>query len=234
MNLPEPLIHGELISRYKRFLADIRLESGEIVTAHCANSGRMTGLAEPGSVVILSESANPKRKLRFTWQLVKIENNWVGVNTLLPNRLAREALENKLIPELSTYHEIKAEVRWGLNTRFDFLLQNENERCYLEVKSVTLAEAGTAMFPDAVTARGTKHLRELMHVVASGSQAAMLFVVNRSDCRHFIPAEKIDPVYAQTLREAADKGVKIWVYATRIEPPVIEMETLHPLQYFIN
>lgn len=224
MNLPKPLFIGKLIKRYKRFLADIELDSGEAITAHCANSGSMLGLADPGSKVILSISDNPKRKLPYTWELVRVGKIWACVNTLVPNRLVKEALQAKIIPELAEYSSIKPEAKWGDNSRLDFLLKEDDRHCYVEVKNVTLEEAGIALFPDAVTERGLKHLNELMKVVDCGHRAVMLFLVNRGDCNRFKPATKIDPKYAATLQKAYAAGVEILVYRTKINPPAIEID----------
>lgn len=183
MILPDPLIPGKLIQRYKRFLADIELENGETVTAHCANPGSMKGLLKTGSPVLLSKSENPGRKLKFTWELVRVDSNWVCVNTAITNRIVHEALQEGKISELAGYSEIKPEAVWGLHTRFDFLLQKGDSKCFVEVKNVTLAEQDVALFPDAITRRGTKHLNELLNVVHCGHRAVMVFLVNREDCR---------------------------------------------------
>lgn len=221
MRLPEPLIPGKLIKRYKRFLADIELENDQIVTAHCPNPGGMFGLNEPGSPVLLSKSDNPKRKLPFTWELIKVNKTWVVVNTVRANQIVHEALAQGSIPELSGYSEIKREAVWTAGCRFDFLLKNGGEPCFVEVKNVTLAENDVALFPDAVTNRGTKHVNELISVVAQGMRGVVLFLVNREDCRRFKPAETIDAVFADTLAKAKERGVEILVYRTQISPPEI-------------
>jgi sugar fermentation stimulation protein A len=224
MNLPEPLIKGNLVERYKRFLADMRLESGPMVTTHCPNSGSMMGLLQPGNPVLLSKSKNPKRKLPYTWELVRVNGTWVCVNTANPNRLIHEALLNKQIPELSNYSEIKREAAWGDRSRLDFLLKNDEEPCFVEVKNVTLAENGVALFPDAKTKRGVKHLRDLMEIVGQGMRGVMCFLVHREDCNIFKPADAIDPVYAETLRNAHQAGVEILVYRAKIRPPAVTLD----------
>ncbi len=229
MTLPEPLISGKLIQRYKRFLADIELETGEIITAHCANPGSMMGLLEIGSQVLLSKSQNPGRKFPFSWELIKIDDTWIVVNTANTNRVIHEALQKNQIPELSDYSEIKPESVWGAHTRFDFFLQKENEQCFVEVKNVTLAENNVALFPDSVTKRGTKHLNELMKVVRESHRAVMCFLVSREDCRLFKPAEYIDPVYAETLRKAGQNGVEVLVYQAKIAPPHVTVDC--PLKF---
>jgi sugar fermentation stimulation protein A len=188
----------------------------------------MTGLAEPGSRVILSDSENPKRKLRYTWELVRVGRTWVGVNTGFTNKVAREALERNRIPELAGHDELRSEVRYGEHSRLDFLLEFGGKLCYVEVKSVTLAVEGVAQFPDAVTARGLKHLAELRSAKTAGHRAAMLFVVGRQDCRSFAPAEEVDPAYAAGLREAHQAGVEILVHATKLAPTGITLAASIP------
>ncbi|MFQ5604226.1 MAG: DNA/RNA nuclease SfsA [bacterium] len=223
MKLAEPLIAGTLRQRYKRFLVDVELPTGPVLTAHCPNSGSMKGLLQTGSPVLLSKSANPKRKLAYTWELVQVKKNWVGVNTLNANRIVHEALTNRQIPELTEFDEIKKEAVWEKNCRFDFRLQNKRQSCFVEVKNVTLAEDGCARFPDARTERGTKHLNHLMKVVAAGHRGVMCFLVQRADCDRFQPAFDLDPVYSETLQSAFQKGVEILVYSTRISPPEIRL-----------
>ncbi len=230
MRLPEPLIPGKLIQRYKRFLMDAELDSGEMVTAHCPNSGSMMGLLDSGNPVLLSRSDNPNRKLRFTLEIIQVRQTWVGVNTMNPNRLIHEALQTSAIPELKNYNQIKKEVIWKEGCRFDFCLKNSQSLCYLEVKNVTLEENGWALFPDAVTKRGAKHLHHLIEVVERGCRGVMLFLVHRADCERFRPARHIDPVYAETLRAAADRGVEILVYRTIIEPPMVWLDRKLPFE----
>jgi sugar fermentation stimulation protein A len=167
MKLSQPLIKGTLIKRYKRFLVDVAL-ADEIVTAHCPNSGSMTGVSTPGSKVVLSCSNNPKRKLKYAPELVKADGIWVGVNTNHPNKLVQEAIEQNILLEIAGYATIRREVKYGQNSRIDLLLESAGEKCYVEVKNMTLRRTGTALFPDAVTKRGQKHLRELMNIVREG------------------------------------------------------------------
>ncbi|MCB0259020.1 MAG: DNA/RNA nuclease SfsA [Calditrichaeota bacterium] len=229
MLLPQPLIHGILIKRYKRFLADVRLDNGEIVTAHSPNTGSMKGCNIPGSPVILSRSDNPKRKLPYTWELVKVGNAWVCVNTTYPNRIVKEAIEAGGIAELRDYRQLHTEVPYSGNSRIDILLKYSAQNCYVEVKNVTLAEAGTARFPDAVTTRGQKHLQDLMAMVVSGQRGVIFFVINRADTDRFAPADDIDPRYGELLREAARAGVEILAYQTRITPPEIVLSHALPV-----
>ncbi|MBD2015962.1 DNA/RNA nuclease SfsA [Microcoleus sp. FACHB-53] len=226
-----PLETGVLLKRYKRFFADIQLTSGEVITAHCPNTGPMTGVSTPGSLVKVSRSDSPKRKLPYTWEMIQVEDNeptWVGVNTALPNRVIKLALQQRLFPELvSSYNEICCEVPYGkeLKSRVDFLLKTtptplraateELALCdrieppiYLEVKSVTLSQGHVALFPDTVTTRGQKHLRELMALLPQ-SRAVMLYFINRGDCLSCVPADSYDPVYGQLLREAVLQGVEV-------------------------
>lgn len=219
MKFDTPLLRGKLIERYKRFFADIALDSGETITAHTPNTGRMTTCKEPGSVAYVSPAQNPKRKLKFTWELVQSGKSLVGVNTLRANALAEEAIRGGLVAELQDYGNIRREVRYGENSRIDLLLEPEgNAPCYVEVKSVTLARDGVALFPDAVTARGAKHMHELAAVVQRGQRAAVLFVVQREDCEVMTPADEIDPVYGDALRAAAGQGVAVLAYQAKVTP----------------
>ncbi|RMF56878.1 MAG: DNA/RNA nuclease SfsA, partial [Calditrichaeota bacterium] len=178
MILKTPLLEGVLIKRYKRFLADVQLISGEKVTVFCPNSGSMKGCNIPGSPVLLSKSNNPARKYEYTWELVKVNGVWVGINTHHPNYLVREAIESRKIPELDGYTSIRMEVPYG-RSRMDMLLEKGRDKCYVEVKNVTLVEEKVAKFPDAVTTRGQKHLRELMDIVKEGYRGVIFFVVQR-------------------------------------------------------
>jgi len=223
MKLPTPLYVGKLIQRYKRFLADVQLEDGTVVTAHCPNSGSMKSCSDPGSPVLLSRSDNPKRKLKYTWELVFTNNTWVGINTHYPNHLVKEAIENGVITELQGYIEIQSEVRYGQNSRVDLLLSRDDHRCYVEIKNVTLVEKGIAYFPDAVTLRGQKHLRELMQMVQEGHRAVILFIVQRMDCDRMAPADDIDPEYGKLLREASQNGVEILAYQAKVSPEEIKV-----------
>lgn len=227
MQLPTPLYSGTLIKRYKRFLSDIKLDSGEIVTAHCPNSGSMKGCDAPGSPVLLSKSEKPQRKLKFTWELVQVNGVWAGINTMHPNYLVKEAIEKELIPELRGYSSIRPEVKYSQNSRIDLLLEKEEHKCYVEVKNVTLIEGELALFPDAVTLRGQKHLRDLMQVVDAGQRGVIFFVIHREDARQFAPADDIDPEYGKLLRQAADHGVEILAYQTVITPPEVRID--HPI-----
>lgn len=214
MRFPTPLLRGRLIKRYKRFLADISLDDGRAVTAHCANPGSMLGVAIEGAPVWVSEHNDGKRKLPFSWQLTEIDGVLVPINTSNPNRIVEEALTERAIPELSGYAGLRREVKYGEKSRIDFLLEDPRKgRCYVEVKNVHLARtAGLAEFPDSVTARGAKHLRELVFVKGAGARAVMIFVVQRSDCRRFRPAADLDPAYAQTLHDAVAAGVELLCY----------------------
>lgn len=229
MKFPQPLIEGRLIKRYKRFLLDVELFNGEILTAHTSNTGSMTGCSEPGSRVWLSCSDNPKRKYPHTWEIVEVAPGVsCGINTLLSNHLVAEAIESGVVSELSGYSTIRKEVNYGQErSRIDLLLEADEEKkippCYVEVKNVTLANEGAAYFPDAVTVRGTKHLRELMHMVESGARAAVFFCVQRTDCAEFKPADDIDQVYGKTLREAMAAGVEALAYQTKVEPGEIRI-----------
>ncbi len=226
MLLP-PAIFGTLIKRYKRFLADVELDDGSVITAHCPNTGRMTSCAEPGWRVALSDSQNPKRKHRFTWELVHNETCWICVHTGRANGVAAEAVQNGIIPELTGYPELLREQTFG-NSRFDLMLRNGDELCYVEVKNVTLlADDGCYAFPDAVTERGRKHLNELIEVVKAGHRAAMLYVIPRSDGSRFRSAHEIDPEYAKALDAAIAAGVEIHTWQAAVTPS--EIKLTHPI-----
>ncbi len=220
-----PYLEGKLIKRYKRFLADIELSTGEIITAHCPNTGPMIGVSTPGSLVLISKSDNPKRKLAYTWEAIQVNDNqpiWVGVNTSLPNKVIKLALEQKILPELAErYDRFRPEVPYGQDkkSRIDFLLTGDNSQpsIYVEVKSVTLAQGKIALFPDTVTTRGQKHLRELIALIPK-ARPVMLYFINRGDCDTFAPGDRYDPEYGTLLREAIAAGVEILPYRFEITP----------------
>ncbi len=212
-----PLIQGRLIKRYKRFLADVRLDTGETITVHCPNSGSMKGCAIEGAKVWLSTSDNPKRKYAHTWELIKAPDTYIGINTLVPNRLVKQAIEQNLIEELSGYESVRAEVKTSAHTRLDLMLEHsDGSKCYVEIKNCTLVEDGVASFPDAVTTRGQKHLEELEHLVAQGHRGVIFYLIQRTDASVFKPADSIDRVYGEKLRHAVEKGVQIVTRDTRI------------------
>ncbi|MCG7623932.1 DNA/RNA nuclease SfsA [Epibacterium sp. Ofav1-8] len=226
MRFATPLIPATLIKRYKRFLADCRLEDGREVTAHCANPGSMMGLAEPGMRIWLEPNDDPKKKLKFGWRLVEHgSGDFTGVDTSVPNRALKAALEAGQIAALADYSTVRAEVKYGQNSRIDFLLTGEGlPDCYVEVKSVTLSrQPGLAEFPDSVTARGAKHLRELGDMAAAGHRAVMLYLVQRTDCDRFALAGDIDPTYAAAFEEARERGVERLVIGTRITPEGVDV-----------
>ncbi|WP_209835207.1 DNA/RNA nuclease SfsA [Ruegeria sp. HKCCE3926] len=228
MRFETPLVPARLIRRYKRFLADCRLEDGSEVTAHCANPGSMMGLAEPGEKIWLEPNDDPKKKLKFGWRLVDHENgHFTGVDTSVPNRALRAALEAGEIPELAAYDTIRPEVKYGDNSRIDFLLTEPGlPDAYVEVKSVTLSrQPGLAEFPDSVTARGTKHLGELAAMASQGHRAIMLYLVQRTDCDRFALAADIDPAYAAAFEAAQAQGVERIVCGTRITPSGVWVQT---------
>lgn len=231
MRFPSPLTEGRLIRRYKRFLADIELANGETVTAHCANPGSMIGLAEPGMRVLLSKATNPSRKLAWSWELVEADGALVGINTSHPNTLVEEAIAAETIPELNGYDLLRREVRYGKNSRIDFLLSAAaRPDAYVEVKNVHLSRRkGLAEFPDSVTARGTKHLHELSDMVAAGHRAAMLYLVQRSDTTGFALAREIDPVYGTAFDKARVAGVEMLAYQCRVTPLDVIVTTSLPV-----
>ena len=214
MKFPTPLIPAILEQRYKRFLADVTLENGEVITVHCPNPGAMMGLNQPGIRAWISDSGNPKRKLRHTLELLEVQAPagpvLVGLNTMHPNKLAEEAILADRIPELSGYDSLRREVRYGENSRIDILLENDNRPpCYVEIKNVHLVrEKGLHEFPDCKTARGAKHLREMANMVEQGHRAVMLYVVQREDGDKFQLAEDLDPEYAAAFAQATECGVE--------------------------
>ncbi len=224
MLFPFPLIPGVLIRRYQRFLADIRLEDGSVVTAHCANTGAMLQVSEPGSPVMLSPARNPIRRTRWDWQLVRVHGFWAGINTYMPNILLREGFEAGVIPELREYESIRMEVPYGAGSRADALLSGPRGRFYVEAKNVTLVEDGCALFPDAVTARGAKHLDELAAMAREGHRAAIFFLVQRMEAESAGVAAHIDPEYAARLEQACDGGVEVIVWRARIAPEGIALD----------
>ncbi len=217
LNWP-PLVAGTLVKRYKRFLADVTLDDGRTVTAHCPNTGSMQACSEPGRRVYLSAHDNPKRKYRYTWELIVMPDSLVGVNTLIPNRLVKHAVSRNSIPELRGYDVVRSEVRLGTNTRVDLMLSGPEEaRCYVEIKNCTLVRDQTALFPDAVTARGLKHLQELARHVGPQSRSVIFIFVQRMDAEGFQPADAIDPAYGRGLRRAVAAGVELMAYDVRID-----------------
>ncbi len=233
MKFPDPLIRGTLIKRYKRFLSDIELENGEVVTAHCANSGSMLNVKEPGSEVWLSPARNPDRKLRFTWELIKVGESFVGINTAHPNGLVENAIKDGTIKELQGYEDLRREVKYGKNSRIDILLESPDKpACYVEVKNVTLKrESSAAEFPDAVTARGAKHLDELGQMVDDGHRAVMVYLVQREDCDSFTLSDDIDSAYGKAYKHALNKGVEAICYTCKITTTGIDVTTSLPITF---
>jgi sugar fermentation stimulation protein A len=221
------LLPGVLLKRYKRFLADIQLDSGEVITAHCPNTGPMTGVSQPGSRVMVSLSDNAKRKLAYTWELIQVPHVsgegqvWVGINTALPNRVMRSVLEQRLLSELGSYQTIKSEVRYGQDgkSRIDFLLLGtpDERPIYVEIKNTTWTRDLRAIFPDCVTTRGQKHLRELINLLPE-ARSVMVYFINRGDCEKFSPGDEADFLYGQLLREAIAAGVEILPCRFQIQP----------------
>lgn len=226
MQFQTPLVPARLIRRYKRFLADIELQNGQTVTAHCANPGSMMGLADEGSKIWVEPNDDPKKKLKFGWRLIEHETgHFTGVDTSLANKVIKEALTTRRVPGLDGFDTCRPEVRYGTNSRIDFLLSSAGlPDTYIEVKSVTLQrQNGLAEFPDSVTARGTKHLGELQHMVKAGQRAVMLYLVQRTDCTHFDVAHDIDPAYAAAYKNARAMGVELRCFAAQISPERIDL-----------
>ena len=235
MRFPAPLIRGRLVQRYKRFLADVTLDSGEAVTATCPNTGSMMGLTDPGSVVWLSESDSPTRKYRHTWEMVETDLGQgpalVGINTSRPNALVAEAIGAGVIGDLKGYPQLRREVKYGQNSRIDLLLEcAEKGRCYVEIKNVhMMREAGVAEFPDSVTQRGAKHLLELADMVREGHRAVMVFLIQRGDAGQLRLARDIDPAYGEAFDIARASGVEMLAYRCRMSPGEIAVESAVPV-----
>lgn len=244
MKFSESLVQGTLIRRYKRFLLDVELDSGEQITAHTSNTGSMLGCQDPGSKVWLSRSNNPKRKYQHGWEIVEVDSPKgpvsVGINTLLSNKLVHEAISGGVVKELQGYHSIRPEVKYGIeNSRIDLLLEPFKDEqcskqlpktpCYVEVKNVTLVDDGIAYFPDAVSKRGAKHLRELIEEVRNGNRGVIFFCVQRGDAVMVKPADHIDPEYGQWLRRAVSEGVEALAYQAKVTPQEIILEKRLPV-----
>lgn len=235
MKFPAPLIEGRLLKRYKRFLADVDI-GGEIITVHCANPGSMLGLAEPGSRVWLSKSSNPKRKLQYSWEMIEVDLGagpaLVGINTAHPNMLVAEAIKSGAISSLCDFPSLRREVKYGVNSRIDILLEDDAlRRCYVEIKNVHLMrEPGLAEFPDSVTARGAKHLGELTQMVREGHRAVMLYLVQRGDADAFALARDIDPAYGAAFDAARAAGVEAVAYRCALTAAGIEVDRAIPVR----
>ena len=223
MNFENKLILGQLIKRYKRFFVDVKINS-KIITAHCPNTGSMYGLLKKNNKVWLTESNNPNRKLKYTLQIIKEKNSKVGVNTHLTNKIVYHALENNLIDEFNKKIKIKPESKFGTNTRFDFLITKNNTKTFIEVKNVTLSRTkGVAEFPDAVTARGLKHIKELIKAAKKGYKIYILYLIQRDDCKFFKIAEDIDPEYSKLLSKAVKKKLNVLCYDCKFSPKGIKL-----------
>lgn len=219
-----PLIEARLVKRYKRFLTDVELDNGDIITVHCANPGSMLGLTKPRNRIWISDSQNPKRKLQYSLEIIEVDNVMVGINTGHPNKLALEAIKMGVIPELDGYETIRTEVKYGENSRIDILLQSEDKPdTYVEVKNVHfMRTTGLHEFPDSVTTRGAKHLDELAREVAKGNRAAMLYIIQRNDGDRFKLAEDLDPNYGKAFKEARNAGVEAYALSCNVSSSSIE------------
>ncbi len=211
------------IKRYKRFLVDVEKPDGTVLTVHCPNTGSMRGCLHPGNKVMISRSDNAKRKYPHTLELIEVNGYWVGVNTMRTNHLVREAMEKGIVSELGQVDRIQPEVKVSSHSRLDFLVVKAEERIYIEVKNCTLVEEGVAMFPDAVTARGTKHLEELANLLEPGVRAMIFFCIQRQDGTFFAPADHIDPLYGETLRKVVGQGVEVVAYEAQVQPSEVTL-----------
>lgn len=226
MKLVQPTIEGRFLRRYKRFFADVELDDGRVITAHCPNTGSLLGCLEPGRRALLRDSQNLDRKLRYVLQALKVGRGWVNVDTALPNAVVADEVRRGRIAELSGYASARREVRYGDNSRIDLLLEaSDGRRCYVEVKNTTLARGRRAQFPDAVTERGLKHLNELSKVARMPKhRAVQFFFVSRGDVDRFEPARDIDPSYAEGLSRARDAGVELLAYRARVRADALSLE----------
>jgi sugar fermentation stimulation protein A len=233
MDFPDTLLRGRLIKRYKRFMADVILDSGETITAHCANTGAMLGVQEADSEVWLSPARNPDRKLKFTWELIRIGGGLVGINTAHPNKVVAEAIEGGKIPELTGYDTLRREVKYGKNSRVDILLSQDGKPdCYVEIKNVHLMRvAGVAEFPDSVSSRAAKHQGELADMVKQGARAVIFYLCQREDCDNFQLAADIDPDYAAAAKAARETGVEAMCYACTLTPEAIAVSRRLAISY---
>ena len=228
MRFAKPLVPARLIRRYKRFLADVEIAGQEPVTAHCPNPGSMIGLAAPGADILLTPTTT---KLPYRWELERVDGNWVGINPGHPNAIVAEAIAAARIPALAGYATVRREVRYGVNSRIDLLLESpERPPCYVEIKNVHLKRGDTAEFPDCVTTRGAKHLGELAAMVAAGARAVMVYLVQRADCRQFGLAADLDPVYARAFIAARAAGVEALCYACDVAPDGIALTGALPIR----
>jgi sugar fermentation stimulation protein A len=224
MEFEQELQSAFLLRRYKRFLADVTLSSGEEITVHCPNSGSMLGCIEPGNQVMISRSGNAGRKYAHTLEMIQVDGaGWVGVNTGLTNRLVKEALLAGMVAEIGPVTRVDSEVKISPRSRLDFVCRHGDDLTYVEVKNCTLAIDGWAMFPDAVTARGARHLEELISLRQAGHRAVIFFCIQRGDAEGFRPAAKIDPLYAETLRKACREGVLALAYSADVSPAAIRV-----------
>ncbi len=223
MEFKKSLQEGIFLKRYKRFFADIKW-NGEIITAHVANTGSLKTCSEPNSLCLFTVHDDPKRKLKYSLEMIKATTgSWVGINTAVPNSLVKKALTDKILTHWQAWDEVRPEFKINDETRLDFRLSKNNKHHFIEVKNVTLGRDGQAQFPDAVTTRGQKHLRELMDLMAAGHGAELVFVVQREDCTEFSPADDIDPEYGKLLRQAAKKGLRITALSTKLSTEGIRL-----------
>ena len=232
MNFKETLISGELIKRYKRFFVDVKIDNN-VITAHCPNTGSMMGLLKTGNRVWLSKSNNPKRKLKYTLQIIENQKVKVGINTHLTNKIVLDALNNSLIKELRNFDIINQEVKFGENTRFDFLITKKTKKTFIEVKNVTLSrQRGLAEFPDSVTSRGLKHIKELINASKKGYEIFILYVIQRDDCKKFALAKDIDPEYCELLVKAVKKKLNVICYDCKFSAKGIKLN--RRIQFKLN
>lgn len=230
MKFPQPLIAAKLLQRYQRFLADAELADRTRITAHCPNSGSMRSCNAPGSDIWLSYHSAPRRKYAYTWEMINVNGIWVGINTLVANRFILETVRREEIAELQGYAEIRSEPAVEPGTRLDLHLRSASASCYVEIKNVTWVENDVALFPDAVTTRGQKHLSTLMQLHRQGHRSVVVFLIQRQDAQRFAPADEVDPAYGRLLRLAAASGVEILPYRAVVTPQEIRLDQRLPCE----
>jgi len=232
VKLHTPLLKGTLVKRYRRFLADVRLDDGRVVTTHCPNSGTMVGCSEPGRPVIVSDSGDDSRRHPLTWEMIEMNGTWVGINTNIAKKLVADAIERKLVPKLTEYTELQRDATYGIRTKIDIMLHGMDENCFINVHGVTWAENGVALFPEVVNERARKSLNELTSVARKEHRAVAFYLVQRGDCTIFKPSERVDREYLKAFLAANSAGVEIMVYRAEVTPESIELGT--PIPFSID
>ena len=232
MKFSTKLIGGKLVRRYRRFLVDVQLDSGPIVTAHCPNSGTMVGCSEPGNTVLLSESKDPHRRNAYTWEIIKMNGTWIGINVSTPRKIIAESLRNKQIPPLEQYNELLLDAEYGRGNKVDVMMHGNEQNVFINVHHVAWAENGVAKFPETPNARARKGLKDLAEIAAQGHRAIAFFFIQREDCEYFSDAVDIDPEFGNLFKEAVKSGVEIMAYKAHVSPSEISLGI--PIQVLVD